>query len=59
MGCSCHIQSALIDIEYQNWSQTLDVYLLFAILPRQIYKKKLNYRQFISYNISYEHVNQF
>ena len=40
---SCHIRSVLIAIEYRNWYRTLDVYLLFAILLGQIYKK-LNYR---------------
>ena len=34
---SCHIRSVLIGVKYQNWCQTLDVYLLFAILLGQIY----------------------
>ena len=32
-----------IGVEYRNCHRTLDVYLLFAILLRQI-KSKLNYR---------------
>ena len=40
---SFHIQCDLISFEYRNWSQTFDVYLLFAILLGQIYQK-LNYR---------------
>ena len=34
---SCHIRSVLIGVKYQNWRQTWDVYLLFAILLGQIY----------------------
>ena len=37
------ISFVLIGVEYRNYCQTLDVYLLFAILLRQI-KSKLNYR---------------
>ena len=36
---SCHIQSDLNFVKYRNWSQTLDVYLLFAILLGKIYLK--------------------
>ena len=36
---SSHIQSALIDAEYPNFCQTLDVYLLFAIWMGQIQSK--------------------
>ena len=43
MSGPSHIQSVLVVVEYQNWRQTLDVYLLFAILLGQI-KSKLNYR---------------
>ena len=43
MSGSSHIQSVLIGVEYRNCRQTLDVYLLFAILLGQI-KSKLNYR---------------
>ena len=43
MSSSSHIQSVLIGVEYRNCYQTLDVYLLFAILLGQI-KSKLNYR---------------
>ena len=39
----CHNRRVLIGVGYQNWRQTLDVYLLFAILLGQI-KSKLNYR---------------
>ena len=40
---SCHMQGELNVVEYRNWHQTLDAYLLFAILLGQI-KSKLNYR---------------
>ena len=30
MSGSCHIRNVLIDVEYQNYRRTLDVYLLFA-----------------------------
>ena len=40
---SSHIQSVIIGVEYLNCCQTLDVYLLFAILLGQT-KSKLNYR---------------
>jgi hypothetical protein len=43
MSSSSHIQSILIGVEYQTFQQTLDVYLLFAILLGQI-KSELNYR---------------
>ena len=43
MSSSYTFQSVLIGIEYQTCRQTLDVYLLFAILLEQI-KSKLNYR---------------
>ena len=43
MTGSSHIQSVLVGVKYQNCCQTLDVYLLFAILLGQI-KSKLNYR---------------
>ena len=36
---SCHIQSVLIGVKYQNWRQTFDVYLLFDILLKQIHQK--------------------
>ena len=39
MSGSSHIQSVLIGVKYRNCRQTLDVYLLFAILLRQIYIK--------------------
>jgi len=32
-----YIRIVLIGVEYRNWHQTLDVYLLFAILLGQIY----------------------
>ena len=31
MSSSSHIRSVLIAVEYRNYRQTLDVYLLFAI----------------------------
>ena len=40
---SSHFHSVQIGIEYRNCHQTLDVYLIFAILLGQI-KSKLNYR---------------
>jgi len=43
MSGSSHIQSDLIGGEYWNCRQTLEVYLLFAILLGQT-KSKLNYR---------------
>ena len=43
MSGSSHIQSVLIGVEYRNCHQTLDVYLLFAILLGQM-KSKVNYR---------------
>ena len=43
MSGSSHIGSVLIGVEYQNCRQTLNVYLLFAILLGQI-KSKLNDR---------------
>ena len=43
MSGSSHIGSVLIGVKYQNCHQTLDVYLLFATLIKQI-KSKLNYR---------------
>ena len=36
MSGSLHIQSVLIGVKYKNCHQTLDVYLLFAILFGQI-----------------------
>ena len=42
MSGSFHIRSVLIGVEYRNWRQTLDVYLLFAILLGKI-KSKINY----------------
>ena len=36
---SSHIRSVLIGVEYQNYCQTLDVYLLFAIWIGQIQLK--------------------
>ena len=41
MRGSSHIQSVLIDVEYQNYCQTLDVYLRFAIWIGQIQSKLL------------------
>jgi hypothetical protein len=43
MSGSTHNRSVLIGVEYRNWSRTLDVYLLFAILLGQIISK-VNYR---------------
>ena len=43
MSGSSHIQNVLIGVKCWNCCQTLDVYLLFAILFGQI-KSKLNYR---------------
>ena len=43
MSGSSHIPSVLIGVEYRKCRQTLDVYLLFAILLGQI-KSKLNHR---------------
>ena len=43
MSDSSHIQNILIDIEYQIYCGTYNVYLLFAILLGQI-ELKLNYR---------------
>ena len=43
MSGSSHIQSVLIGVEYLNCCLTSDVYLLSAILLRQI-KSQLNYR---------------
>ena len=43
MSGSSHIRSVLNGVEYQNRCQTLDAYLLSAILPGQI-KSKVNYR---------------
>ena len=40
---SCHVQNVPIGVKYQNQRQTVDVYLLFAILLGQIYQK-LDYR---------------
>ena len=51
---SCHIWSFLIGVEYWNWRQTLDVYLLFAILLGQICQK-LNYR-FVTYKLASPYV---
>ena len=42
MSGACHIGSVLIGVKYRNWCPTLNVYLLFDILLRQIYQK-LNY----------------
>ena len=36
LSSSSHIQSVLIGVKYQNCRQTLEVYLLFAILLGQI-----------------------
>ena len=36
MSGSSHIRSVLIGVEYRNYHQTLDVYLLFAVLLGQI-----------------------
>ena len=49
---SCHIRNVLIGVEYGNWCQTLDVYLLFAILL--LLKTKLQ-----TCNLQTGHVNQF
>ena len=43
MSVSSHIRSVLIGVKYRNCHRTLNVYLLFAIVLRQI-KSKLNYR---------------
>jgi hypothetical protein len=43
MSGSSHIRSVLIGVEYRSCCQTLDVYLVFAILHEQI-KAKLNYK---------------
>jgi hypothetical protein len=42
MSGSSHIRSVIIGVEYQNCRQTLNAYLLFAILLWQI-KSKLNW----------------
>ena len=39
MSGSSHIQSVLIRVKFQNYGQTLDVYLLFAIWMGQIQLK--------------------
>ena len=39
MWGSCHIRNVLIGVEYQNWRQTLDAYLLFAIWMGQMQSK--------------------
>ena len=39
MSGSSHIQSVLVGIEYQNYGQTLDVHLIFAIWMGQIQLK--------------------
>ena len=60
MSDSSHIRSVLIGDEYRNCRQTLDVYLLFAILIGQI-TSKLNYR-LVTYKLAspcYKYVNQF
>ena len=36
MSGSSHIRSVLIGVEYRNYYQTLDVYLLFAIWMGQM-----------------------
>ena len=43
MSDSSHLRSVLIAVEYQNYCQTLDVYLRIVIMLGQI-KSKLNYR---------------
>ena len=45
---SSHIRSVLIGVKYQNYRQTLDVYLVFAIWMIQI-QLKLIYI-FVTYN---------
>ena len=50
MSGSSYIQSVLIGVEYQNCHQTLDVYLPFAILLRQI-KSEMNYRR-VTYELA-------
>ena len=51
MSGSSHIGSVLIGVEYQNYCQTLDVYLLFAIWMGQI-QSKLIYI-FVTYELAY------
>ena len=42
MSGSSHIRSALIGVEYCNWCQTWNVYLLFSVLMGQIYQKLID-----------------
>ena len=57
----CHIRSVLIGIEYRNWCPTFDIYLLFAILLGQIYRKtKLQICNLhTGQSIRWKYVNQF
>ena len=50
MSGSSHIRSVLIGIEYQNYCQILDVYLLFAIWVGQV-QLKLIY-VFVTYGMA-------
>ena len=47
---SSHIQSVLIGIEYRNYCQTLNVYLLFAIWMGQIQLKLIDI--FVTYELA-------
>ena len=42
MSGSSHIQSALIGVKYRSCTQTLNVYLLVAILIEQIQSKPIS-----------------
>ena len=50
MSGSSHIRSVLIDIEYRNCRQTLDVYLHFSIWMGQI-QSKIIY-MFVTYGMA-------
>ena len=50
----------LIGVKYHNWRQTLDFYLLFAILLANLLKPKLQACNLqTGQSISYKYVNQF
>ena len=50
---SSHTQSVLISIKYQNWRQTLDVYLLFTISMGQIQTQS----QFTNFSLTHHQVD--
>ena len=57
MSGSSHIGSVLIGLKYRNCCQTLDAYLLFAILLGQI-KSKINNR-LVTYKLASPSVTNF